>query len=65
MRIDSNKLNILAAKSCLSMIEISKLSGVDTVTISRILKGSQEPRIQTIGKLARALNVQVEDLIKS
>lgn len=65
MKIDSKKLNLALAKKCMSMSELSTASGVDAVTITRINKGTQSPRPQTVGKLAKALNVRVEELIEN
>lgn len=64
MKIDSKKFSLALAKKCMSMSEVSLASGVDTVTITRISKGTQTPRPQTVGKIAKALNVPVEDLIQ-
>jgi len=64
MKIDRSKLILSFAKSCLSMREISELSGVGAVTLTRISRGTQEPIPRTVGKIARALNVTVEELIQ-
>lgn len=63
MIIDIEKYNLLLAKNCLSVTNLSKLSGVSEVTLSRIRNGSQKARPQTIGKIARALDTTVENLI--
>ena len=34
--IDAEKVNLLLANECLSVGELAELSGVDTVTLSRI-----------------------------
>lgn len=64
MLINNDKYILLLANKCISEKELSKLSGVSTVTLSRIKKGEQTPRPQTIGKIAKVLNVKVEFLIK-
>lgn len=63
MKIDSLKFNLALAKSCLSMTELSEMSGVNNVTLTRICKNKQEPKPKTIGKIAKALNMSVEELI--
>lgn len=62
MRI-SYKLKIERARAGLTVDGLAKKSKVDSQTISRIEKGSTEPRISTIGKIANALNIDVEELI--
>ena len=64
MIIDVEKYNLLLAENCLSVIDLSKQSGVSEVTLSRIRNGLQKARPQTIGKIARALDTTVENLIK-
>lgn len=63
MKIDRNRLNLAVAKSCMTMKDLSEASGVNVTTISRINMGKQIPSPRTIGKIAKALNVDVEDLI--
>jgi transcriptional regulator with XRE-family HTH domain len=64
MKVDCIKLNLALAKSCLSMTELSKLSGINKVTLTRIRKERQEPKPKTVGKIAKALNVDVTELIE-
>ena len=63
MMIDNNKINLLLANRCMSINKLAEASGVDKVTISRIRNGSQKPRPKTLGKIARALKTDVENLI--
>lgn len=63
MIIDNYKINLLLANKCMSINELAAASGVDKVTISRIRNGSQRPRPKTLGKIARALETNVENLI--
>jgi len=64
MRIDKKKLDLAMAENCFSAERLSSLTGISTVTIARIKNGSQKARPATIGKLAKALNVKVEELIQ-
>lgn len=64
MIINVDKFNLLLAYKCLSVIELVKFSGVSEVTISRIRKGSKNVRPQTVGKIAKALETNVESLIE-
>jgi DNA-binding Xre family transcriptional regulator len=64
MKIDKNKLDLAMAANCISYEKLSKITGVSQVTIARMKNGSQNPRPITVGKIAKALNVKVEDLIE-
>ena len=63
LKIDKRKLDIAMAIKSYSSLELSQCSGISQVTITRIKNGFQNPRPETVGKIARALNVNVEDLI--
>ncbi|MEG1619791.1 MAG: helix-turn-helix transcriptional regulator [Eubacterium sp.] len=64
MKIDTKKLDLIMAENCLSAEELAKLTGVSSVTVSRIKKGTQKARPKTIGKIVKALNLKVNELIK-
>lgn len=63
MIVNNDKINLLLANKCMSINELAIASGVDKVTISRIRSGSQRPRPKTLGKIAKALGTNVENLI--
>lgn len=63
LQIDTKKLIISIANKGLSATELAELSGVSRVTLARLKAGTQQARPQTLGKLAKALGVKVEDLI--
>lgn len=63
MKINKNKYDLALANSCLSDVELSKKAGVSILTIGRIKKGSSIIRPLTVGKIAKALNVPVVELI--
>lgn len=52
------------ARSCFSSEELAKYAGISRVTLQRLKSGKQVARPRTIGKLAKALEVEVEDLLK-
>lgn len=64
MKLSVKKLNLLLANRVMSIEKLSKESEVSKVTLSRMKAGTQEPRPQTLGKIARALGVKVEDLLE-
>ena len=47
----------------LTQVELSTRAGIGRVTLTRIEKGKHSPRTETLTAIARALGVEVEDLI--
>ena len=64
MKIDRQKFEISVANACMNFSELSKKSGISQFTISRIKSGA-ETTPATVGKIAKALNVNVKELIES
>ncbi|MBO5245107.1 MAG: helix-turn-helix transcriptional regulator [Selenomonadales bacterium] len=64
MKIDKMKLDLLMADKMYSLKELSKQSGVSQVTVIQITRGRREARPETVGKIARALDVRVVDIIE-
>jgi transcriptional regulator with XRE-family HTH domain len=52
------------ANACMTIGELSKKSGVSKTALSNYTTGKSNPKPATLGKIARALNVEVEDLIE-
>lgn len=66
MKIDIEKLNIAQANKCLTNKELCKVSDVGYITLLEIKNGSRKnPNLKTIGKLAKALNVDVMELLEN
>lgn len=61
MRLNKTAIDLLRAKQCLSMADVSKAAKVGTNTIYAGFTRDIDPL--PIGKLARALNARVEDII--
>ena len=61
--INSQKLIIAIANAGYTAMQLSEVAGVSQVTLARFKAGTQKARPQTLGKIARALNVRAEDLI--
>lgn len=64
MKINRSKYDIAFAEAQITVTELGRLSGISPMTISRIINGVQSPRHATVGKIAHALGVKVEDLIE-
>ena len=49
----------------ISQVKLSKLAGITLHTLTKIEIGATpDPRIETVKRIAKALNVKVDDLIK-
>lgn len=64
--IDKERLKAETARSCLSFRGLAKRAGLSPETVTRIYRtdGTALVNTETIGKLARALNVDVLDLVQ-
>jgi len=63
--VESSKIKRLREKLGLSQEKLARLADVSNNTIINIEAGKQKnPTIETLQKIAKALNVSVEDLIK-
>lgn len=65
MIIDKRKLDIAMGTSCYTFSELAIKSGVSRISINKLLTGKTTARPATIGKIAKALNVDVANIIKS
>lgn len=52
------------ANACITVNELSVQSEVSRIALSKIMNGKSNPKPVTIGKIAKALNVKVEDIIE-
>jgi hypothetical protein len=62
MLIDRNKLELAKARACFSTGELLKVAKIPRGTYNSLLTNSTSPK--TAGKLAKALGVDVLDIIK-
>ncbi|MDO4333061.1 MAG: helix-turn-helix domain-containing protein [Eubacteriales bacterium] len=63
MKIDKQKLQIAMANACVVSKDLQKKSTLPRGTYLNVVTG-KSVRPATIGKIAKALNVRVEDLIQ-
>lgn len=64
MKINKQKLQVAMANACLSMDDLVALAEVSRVSISKYLSGKRQPKPKTVGKIAKALNVPVTEIIE-
>lgn len=65
MKINNERFEVALASSCMALKELSEKSGVRQETIARIKKSLQNPNPSTVGKIAKALGVTVQELIET
>lgn len=63
MKIDIKKLEILQARECMTAKELKEKSDISHGTYLRIINGSDKVAPLTVGKLAKALNCDVVELL--
>lgn len=63
MIFNSEKFCIILAKKQLSIREVAKRTNIHESNISKYKTGSQNPNPKSIGKLAEALNVNIDEII--
>lgn len=64
MKINLKKLELVMAKNCLQLSELSKKAKVSKAIFQKIGKENSNLRPATIGKIAKALDVDVTELIE-
>lgn len=62
-RININRLSLEMLSKGYSISKLSKISGLSKSTISRVIKSKGEIRVETIFKIAKALDLEVRELI--
>lgn len=65
MKIAKSNFELAMANACITAEELAKTTGISSITITRIKNGVQDARPATVGKIARALNVDVRELIEN
>lgn len=65
MKVDTEKLKIAQANSCMTNHDLCRVAKIGHVTLIEIKNGTRKkPTLKTIGKLAKALNIDVADLLQ-
>lgn len=65
MRIKYEILDKEMARQCLSVTELSKITGLSVSTITRVRTEGADIRIKTVGVIAKALNIDIDVLVIS
>ncbi len=65
MKSLGEKLMDILEQKDMTQRNLADLVGVTEVTISRYINGSRQPRSDILGKIAKALNVSLDDLLNT
>lgn len=65
LKLDIQKVVLAQAKECLNISDLAEKAEIPRTTISNILNGRRNASPKTIGKIARALNLDVIELLSN
>lgn len=65
MILDRNKLQLLMAKNEMNASDLAKRGNISNSSLCKYIKGTLNPSIKQIGKIANALGVEVQEILKS
>lgn len=64
MRLNRMKLQILMAKREMNASDLAKAGNLSNSSLCKYIKGTLNPSIKQIGKIANALEVDVEQILE-
>jgi len=64
MKINKTKLDLILAKKCMGVLELAEISNVAKAILYKIGKPGTNLRPSSVGKIAKALEVDVTELIE-
>lgn len=63
MRGNRLKIQIAMARACISFADLVQMTGMPAQTVKNVICGQRSVKPVTIGKVARALNVDVTEIL--
>lgn len=63
MKADRKKLEIAMARACMNTVDLQSASGLPRPTLNNVIVG-REVRPGTIGRIAKALGVDITEIIE-
>lgn len=64
MNLNLNKLRVAQARACLSVNDLIDKTGLGRATISKTFNGKVKATPKTIGLIAKALKIDVSEIIE-
>ena len=65
MKLSSKRVQIQMAEQCMTITELATKAELSRVLIGNCVRGCGNPKPVTIGKIAKALNVPVQEIIEN
>lgn len=65
MKIDFQNLQIAMANACMNKGDLADAAGISRISVSKYFSGKRTPSPKTIGKIAKALDVSVTEIISA
>lgn len=65
MKLNNHNLQILMAEKIITVKELADTAGLSRVFVGSCVAGTANPKPATIGKIAKALNVPVQEIIET
>ena len=62
LRVDRKKVEIILARKCMTSRELYKKAGITSTSYTKAVS-TKNSRVDTIGKIARALGVDVTEIL--
>ena len=63
MKVNRERLRLAMARACMDTHDLAKVADMPRPTVNNVITG-RSIRPATLGRIARALNCDVEDLVK-
>ena len=64
MKFNERNFMLALADSGMLLKDVAKGAGISVNALYDIRKGNSQPRMSTLGRIAKALNISVKDLIQ-
>lgn len=63
MKINKKKIQIVMARNCMNTVDLQKTTGMPRPTVDNVVSG-KNVRPGTVGRIAKALGVDVTEIIE-
>ena len=64
MNLNTDKLLILIAEQCMNPYDLCEKADISYIVYHKTVTGKSKPKPATVGKIAKALNVSVKELLE-
>ena len=64
MVINKEKLQLAMANACMNITQLSEKANISRFSLKAYENRTRNPKPETVGRIAKALNVKAEDLVE-